>query len=109
MEGLSAGPVEKHAHLYVDLCHELVTLDGETVRLTPMEYQLFALLVKRPGVVVPRPVLVMQLDGYSPEIGRWKVDVHIHGLRRKLGIYAQQYIETVFGVGYRFRPTLPRS
>jgi DNA-binding response OmpR family regulator len=32
------------------------------------------------------------------------LDKHIRGLRRKLGIYADHYLETVIGVGYRFRP-----
>jgi DNA-binding response OmpR family regulator len=91
-------------HLNVDLREEVVILDGETVRLTPMEYRLFALLVEHAGVVVTRAILLMQFVGYSSEIRGRRVDACIQGLRRKLGVYADQYLETVYGVGYLFRP-----
>ena len=91
-------------HLHVDLREEVVLLDGETVRLTPMEYRLFALLVEYAGVVVTRHVFLMQFGGYSPAIRERRVDACIAGLRRRLGVYAEQYLETVHGVGYRFRP-----
>ena len=79
-------------------------LDGQAITLTRMEYRLLALLVEHAGVVVTRPVFLIQLGGYSPEIRERRVDACIHGLRRKLGVYADQYLETVFGVGYLFRP-----
>ena len=91
-------------HLHVDLDQQAVILDGETVRLTPMQYRLLALLVEHAGVVVTRPILLMQIWRYAPEIREGRVDACIGGLRRKLGVYADQYIETVFGAGYRFRP-----
>jgi DNA-binding response OmpR family regulator len=81
-----------------------VILDGETVRLTHKEYRLLALLVQQAGLVVTRPILLMQIWGYGPEIREGRVDNCIRGLRKKLGIYASQYIETVHGTGYRFRP-----
>jgi DNA-binding response OmpR family regulator len=96
-------------HLHVDLRHHVVILDGETVRLTPMQYQVLAPLVEYAGVVVTRPILLMQFGEYSPEIRERRVDACIHGLRRKLGVYADQYIETVAGVGYRFRPSASRT
>jgi hypothetical protein len=84
----------------VDLREEVVILDGGTVRLTPREYRLLALLVEHAGVVVTRPVLLMQFGGYSPEMRERRVDACLRGLRRKLGVYADQYLETVTGVGY---------
>jgi DNA-binding response OmpR family regulator len=81
-------------HLFVDLLKQVVTLDGEILTLTRMEYSLLALLVKRAGEVVPRPIL-LELTG--------PVDVHIWRLGKKLGKYANQYIEAS-EVGYRFRP-----
>jgi DNA-binding response OmpR family regulator len=60
-----------------------------------MEYHLLALLVEHAGEIVPRPTLLM----LTPTM-----DVHLWRLRKKLGIYADHYIETVVGVGYRFRP-----
>jgi len=70
-------------HLFVDLLKQVVTLDGEILTLTRMEYRLLALLVKRTGEVVPRQIL-LKLTG--------PVDVHIWRLRKKLGKYANQYI-----------------
>ena len=87
-------------HLFVDLRQERVMLDNETVTLTRMEYRLLALLVKRAEEVVPRSIL-LKLTG--------PLDVHLWRLRKKLGVYADQYIETVTGIGYRFRPFLPRD
>jgi hypothetical protein len=49
-----------------------------------MRYRILALLVKHPGVVVTRPILLMQIWGYSSEMGLRRVDVHVNGLRRKL-------------------------
>ena len=75
-------------------------LDFETVTLTRMEYRLLALLVKRPGGGVPRSIL-LKVTG--------PLDVRLWRLRKKLGKYGNQYIETVTGIGYRFRPFQPRG
>ena len=45
----------------------------------------------------------MSICGYPMEIRTRTLDVHIRRLRKKLGVYGGQYIETVFGVGYRFQ------
>jgi DNA-binding response OmpR family regulator len=86
----------------------VVILDGETVRLTRIQYRVLALLVKDAGGGVPRAILVKQIWGDVPKTRVRTVDAHIGGLRKKLGIYGRQYIETVMGVGYRFRPP-PRA
>ena len=80
-----------------------MTLDGEKVRLTRGEYRLLALLVEHVGVVVTRPILLMQIWGHAPETGIRTPAMHVRRLRKKLGMYSR-YIETVVGVGYRFRP-----
>ena len=54
------------------------------------------------GKVVPRASILTQFWGALPDART--LGTHIGRLRRKLGIYADQYIETVHGVGYRFRP-----
>jgi DNA-binding response OmpR family regulator len=92
------------SHLLVHPRHQVVMLDDQTIALTRMEYLLLALLVEHAGEVVPRPALLMQIWGCTPEIGGQRADQHIHRLRKKLGVYAEHYIETVPGVGYRFRP-----
>lgn len=91
-------------HLSVDLRHELVTLDRQMLALTRKEYCLLALMVQHAGKVVPRATFLMQVWGYVPETRTRSVDMHIDQLRKKLGPYADQYIETVVGIGYRFRP-----
>ena len=94
-------------HLFVHLCHQVVMLDGETVPLHPIEYRLLALLVKHAGEVVPRAVILKQIWGDAPDIPVRRADPHIRRLRKKLGVYGDQYIEKVIGIGCRFRPFLP--
>ena len=91
-------------HLYVDLRHELVSLDRQMLPLTRKEYSLLALMVQHAGKIVPRATFMMQVWGYVPETRTRTVDMHIDQLRKKLEPYADQYIETVVGFGYRFRP-----
>ena len=93
----------------MDLRQQLVILDGETVTMTRREYRLLALLAQHAGEIVPRSTLLQHIWGHVPEVRPSTLDVDIRALRRKLGIYADYYIETVVGTGYRFRPFLPRS
>jgi DNA-binding response OmpR family regulator len=99
----------RDAHLFVHLHQQVVMLDGETIRLNRMEYRLLAILVEHAGEVMAQSILFMEIWGYGPEILEGKVDTCIRGLRKKLGVYADQCIETVFGFGYCFRPFLPRG
>jgi DNA-binding response OmpR family regulator len=89
-------------HLFVHLRHEVVMLDGQSITLTRNQYCLLVLLLEHPGEVVPRAIVSRKVLGF--ETRRPMVKAQISGLRRKLGIYGDQYIETVPRVGYRFRP-----
>ena len=83
-----------------------VELSGEPVALTAMEMSLLLILARRPGRVFTRGQLVEALWA-SPYEGYDRViDVHVGHLRRKLRDEADspRFIETVRGVGYRFRP-----
>ena len=91
-------------HLAMDFTQQAVMLDSERVILTRKEYELLSLLVQHAGEIIPRDALLMQVWGYSTEIRTRTLDVHVRRLRKKLGGYADQYIETIFGVGYRFQP-----
>ena len=91
-------------HLCLDFQRKMASLDRERMRLTRKEYELLALLVQNAGEIVAREDLLMRVWGYSSEIRTRTLDVHIRRLRRKLGPYAEQYIETIFGIGYRFQP-----
>jgi DNA-binding response OmpR family regulator len=91
-------------HLSLDFAQQAAALDAERMILTRKEYDLLALLVQHAGEIIPREALLMQVWGYGAEIRTRTLDVHIRRLRKKLGGYADQYIETIFGIGYRFQP-----
>jgi DNA-binding response OmpR family regulator len=92
------------SHLYLDFPRKVASLDVERLRLTRKEYELLALLVQNAGEIVAREDLLMRVWGYSSQIRTRTLDVHIRRLRKKLGPYAEMYIETIFGIGYRFQP-----
>ena len=92
------------AHLEIDLADNLAYLDSHRLRLTRKEYELLLLLVQNAGEVVPREVLLMRVWGYGSGIRTRTLDVHVRKLRKHLGSYSEQYIETIFGIGYRFQP-----
>ena len=91
-------------HLSIDFDQQAASLDTERMILTRKEYDLLALLVQHAGEIIPREALLMQVWGYGAEIRTRTLDVHVRRLRKKLGGYADQYIETIFGIGYRFQP-----
>jgi two-component system, OmpR family, response regulator len=91
-------------HLSFDFQQQVVTLDTRRMTLTRKEYDLLSLLVQHAGQIVPRDALLQQVWGYSPAIRTRTLDVHVRRLRKKLGSYADRYIETIFGIGYRFQP-----
>lgn len=79
-----------------------VRVDGAAVELTPSEFRLLHFLARRPGWVFTRYQIVDALRGEDYPVTDRSVDVLVVGLRKKLG-EAGQLIETVRGVGYRFR------
>jgi DNA-binding response OmpR family regulator len=94
----------RDAHLEVDFRRPALVIDARPITLTRKEYELISLLARNAGEIVPRDVLLMRVWGYGKEIRTRTLDVHIRRLRKKLGAYGEQYIETIFGVGYRFQP-----
>ena len=92
------------AHLTLDFERKSATLDLQPLSLTRKEYDLLALLVSYAGMIVPRSELLLRVWGYGDGIRTRTLDVHIRHLRKKLGVYANEYIETVFGIGHRFQP-----
>lgn len=84
--------------------HEVMT-GGQPVDLTFTEFRILHLLARRPGWVFTRYQIVDLVRGDEHPVTDRSVDVQIVGLRKKLGDYGQ-YIETVRGVGYRFKDSL---
>ena len=79
-----------------------VVYRSERIELTNTEFKLLHTLARRPGWVFTRYQIVDRVHGEHYPVTERAVDVQIVGLRRKLGD-AGEYIETVRGVGYRFR------
>ena len=94
----------RDAHLTLDFDNQVATLDCQPLPLTRKEYDLLALLVSYAGLIVPRSELLLRVWGYGDGIRTRTLDVHIRHLRKKLGVYANECIETVFGIGHRFQP-----
>jgi len=97
-------PAYRDEHLSIDFDQQIALLDSQRLTLTRKEYDLLALLVQHAGEIIPREALLMRVWSYGSEIRTRTLDVHVRRLRKKLGGYADQYIETIFGIGYRFQP-----
>jgi two-component system alkaline phosphatase synthesis response regulator PhoP len=83
----------------------LVQQSGTDVELTPTEFSLLMTLARQPGRVFSRLQLLEASQGVAYEGYERSIDTHIKNLRTKLGDDSKEpkYIETVFGVGYRFK------
>jgi two-component system, OmpR family, alkaline phosphatase synthesis response regulator PhoP len=81
--------------------HE-VTVRGKRADLTSTEFRILHILARRPGWVFTRQQIIDGARGEDYAVTDRSVDVHISGLRKKLGPLGAQ-VETVHGVGYRFK------
>ena len=88
--------------LFLDIERHQVTVKENPVSLTSTEFKLLMELVSKKGRVQTREQLLNRVWGYTYEGYARTVDTHIRRLREKLGI-AGDWIETIRGVGYRFR------
>jgi two-component system phosphate regulon response regulator PhoB len=88
--------------LEIDPGRRSVLVSGKPVDLTYTEFQVLFILARRPGWVFTRSQIVDAVRGDDYPVTDRSVDVQIVGLRKKLGTCGK-YIETVRGVGYRFR------
>ena len=79
-----------------------VFVKGSLVELTHTEFSILHFLAKKPGWVFTRYQIIDAIKGLDYPVTDRSVDVQVVGLRKKLGEYGD-YIETVRGVGYRFR------
>lgn len=82
-----------------------VKVDQKPVSLTALEFKLLQYLFQFKGRVATRDILLDRVWGYDSELNTRTVDTHIKRLREKLG-EAGNYIETIRGVGYRFKEQL---
>ena len=87
----------------IDPGRRRVEVCGEPVELSFTEFQILAMLCRRPGWVFTRSQIVDAVRGDNYPVTERSVDVQIVGLRKKLGPSCGHYIETVRSVGYRFK------
>jgi len=99
-----ASKVLRVADIILDQEDHFITVANREVRLTPSEFDLLAILMSAPGRVFSRPDLLESIQGNSFEGIARTIDQHVRNLRAKIEPDPTQprYIETVFGVGYRF-------
>lgn len=95
-------PVIRIDGLEIDTSRHRVTLENEKIDLTATEFSILAALARRPGWVFTRSQIINSVKGDDYPVTDRSVDVQVLNLRKKLGT-AGNYIETVRGVGYRFR------
>jgi DNA-binding response OmpR family regulator len=90
--------------IHIDKASHTVTSFGQPVNLTPSEFDLLYTLMSAPGRVFSRSELLLKVQGTTFENVERTIDVHIRNLRAKIerDPSRPEYIETVFGVGYRF-------
>jgi two-component system phosphate regulon response regulator PhoB len=88
--------------LYLDPTRFQVKVGKEEVRLTALEFKLLKYLLTNKGRVATRDSLLDHVWGYDAALTTRTVDTHVKRLREKLG-KAGNYIETIRGVGYRFK------
>jgi DNA-binding response OmpR family regulator len=92
------------ADVVLDRAGRRVTVGGREAALTPSEFDLLAMLMSAPGRVFSRLELLERLQGLALEGAERTINVHIRNLRTKIepDPAHPRYVETVFGVGYRF-------
>ncbi|MEM6294930.1 MAG: response regulator transcription factor [Myxococcota bacterium] len=90
--------------LKIDAAGHRVWVDDAEVLLTALEFRLLNTFLSRKGRVQTRDALLHDVWGHTPGLPTRTVDTHVQRLRKKLGP-ASDYIETLRGVGYRFRTT----
>lgn len=94
--------IKQEGDLIIDRKRHVVTLEGSPVDLTLSEFELLCFLADKKGWVFTRGQIVDAIRGENYAVTERSIDVVIVGLRKKLKNYASA-IETVRGVGYRFK------
>lgn len=95
-EFVRLGPVE------IDRARFQIKVDGDLVVMTLAEFRLFNALISKPGIVLSRDRLLDAVAGGESVLIDRNIDVHVRSIRKKLGEY-RDLIETVRGLGYRFK------
>ena len=98
----SQGSVFECDELKVDKAKVRVTVAEEEIALTSTEFKILTILAEKPGHVFTRTQLISNIQGENIHVTGRTIDTHIAGLRKKLAS-AGRLIETIRGIGYRFK------
>jgi two-component system phosphate regulon response regulator PhoB len=102
VDGPADAGVVEHLGVQIDRVRHRASVQGKELDLTPTEFRLLECMLRQPGRAFTRHQLMDAAIGDGAVVLERTIDVHIKTLRRKLG-ESGEYIETVRGVGYRFR------
>ncbi len=92
-----------HGSLVIDPLSYSVIKNGQQISFTKKEFEILTFLARRPGRVVTRETLLNHVWGDEVIVIDRTIDVHIRKIREKLGAEYMKLIETIKGVGYRFK------
>lgn len=106
-----APPILRAGPIALDRSEHTVTVAGESVELTPTEFDILETLMRDPGRVFSRTEILEAVHGVAFEAYERTVDAHVKNLRQKIEAdpATPQYILTVRGAGYRLNPELDRA
>jgi len=96
IDKIDKGPIS------IDFERYIVTIEDKQVKLTATEFKLLELLIKNTGKVFTRTQIVEKVHGDDYPVTERSVDVQVVGLRKKIG-NAGELIETIRGIGYKFK------
>jgi two-component system phosphate regulon response regulator PhoB len=102
-----SGDVIEVFNIRIDRVRHQAAVDGRAVELTPTEFRLLECLLRQPGRAFTRHQLMDAAIGEGSIVLERTIDVHVKTLRKKLGL--GELIETVRGVGYRFREPITET
>ena len=99
----SKGTSISFGDLEINTLTYIAKLEGNELHLPRKEFELLAFFMNKPNIIFSRDELLSRIWEEDVFVVDRTIDVHINRIRSKLGIY-KNWIETVKGVGYRFRP-----
>ena len=98
------GDVLSYGELTVHVDARVVKIEGDSIKLTPTEFNLLVHFMRAPGQVHPRSRIIERVFGYDFEGFDRTLDTHVSNRRRKIerDPDGPRFLTTVYGVGYRF-------
>ena len=98
-------PIYDDGHLFIDLETRLVRLGDEVIKLTPTEFRLLSVLLRKADRVVTHEELIKEIWGTEKDTSLGSLKLYVHYLRQKLEAAPRnpRYLVAEWGVGYRFQ------